>query len=71
MIVRLRVPSEEYQLHAATQLAGGGDFELTRHVFWLAEYKFTATRQHFELGSTTIESTFATHHLVTGLGYRF
>jgi lipid A oxidase len=66
------VPLEEYQLHgAAIQFAGGGDFELSRHVFWLAEYKFTTTRQHFELGSTTIENTFATHHLVTGLGFRF
>jgi len=63
---------EEYQLHgAAIQIAGGGDFELSRHVFWLAEYKFTTTRPRCELGSVTVENTFATHHLVTGLGFRF
>jgi lipid A oxidase len=62
---------EEYQLKgSAMQVAGGGDFELTRHVFWLAEYKFTRTRPRFELGSVSIENTFATHHLVTGLGFR-
>jgi hypothetical protein len=63
---------EEYQLHGvAIQIAGGGDFELSRHVFWLTEYKFTTTRPRFELGSVTIENTFASHHLVTGLGFRF
>ena len=62
----------EYQLHgAAIQLAGGGEFELTRSVFWLGEYKYTTTKQRFEPGTATIENTFATHHLVTGLGFRF
>src|SRR5262245_2706129 len=37
---------------------------------WLVEYKFTRTRPRFELGSVTIENTFATQHLVTGLGFR-
>jgi lipid A oxidase len=63
---------DEYQLHgAAIQFAGGGEFELTRRLFWFAEYKFTTTRQHFEIGSATIENTFATNHLVSGLGLRF
>jgi lipid A oxidase len=63
---------DEYLLQgAAIQLAGGGEFELSRRVFWLAEYKFTNTRQRYELGFATIENTFGTHHLVTGLGFRF
>jgi len=62
----------EYQFHgAAIQLAGGGEFDLTRRVFWLGEYKYTTTKQRFEPGAATIENTFATHHLVTGLGFRF
>jgi hypothetical protein len=63
---------DEYLLQgAAIQFAGGGDFELSRRAFWLAEYKFTNTKQRFELGFAKIENTFGTHHLVTGLGFRF
>jgi lipid A oxidase len=66
------VTLDEYQLHgAAVQFAGGGEFELTRRVIWLGEYKYTATKQRFEPGSATVENIFATHHLVTGLGFRF
>jgi opacity protein-like surface antigen len=62
----------EYQWHgAAMQFAGGAEFGITRHLFWLGEYKFTITKPRFELDSTTIENSFATHHLVTGLGFRF
>jgi hypothetical protein len=63
---------DEYQLHgAAIQLAGGAEFELTRPLFVLGEYKFTSTSPRFEIGGARIESSFATHHLVAGLGFRF
>jgi lipid A oxidase len=63
---------EQYELHGvAMQLAAGVNFELTRHMFWLAEYKFTTTKPRFEIGSATIENTFSAHHIVTGLGFRF
>jgi lipid A oxidase len=63
---------DEYLLQgAAVQFAGGAEFDLTRRLFWFGEYKFTTTRQRFELNSATVENRFVTHHLVTGLGLRF
>jgi hypothetical protein len=63
---------DEYQRHgAAVQFAGGAEFELTRGLFWLGEYKFTNTSPRFEIESAAVENTFATHHVVTGIGFRF
>jgi opacity protein-like surface antigen len=63
---------DEYQVHgAAIQLAGGAEFALTRRLFVLGEYKFTSTSPLFEIGGATIDSSFATHHVVAGLGWRF
>jgi lipid A oxidase len=63
---------EQYEVHGvAMQLAAGVNFQLTRRMFWLAEYKFTTTKPRFEIGSATIENTFSTHHIVSGIGFRF
>jgi lipid A oxidase len=63
---------EQNEVHGvAMQFAAGVNFKLTRHVFWLAEYKFTTTRPRFEIGSATIKNAFSTHHIVSGLGFRF
>ncbi len=55
----------------AVQFAAGADFEITKRVFWLGEYKFTTTKPRFAIGPATIENTFSTHHIVSGLGLRF
>ena len=63
---------EEYQRQGvAVQLGGGVEFDLTRRLFWLGEYKFTNTNPRFEVGSATIHNSFSTHHAVTRLGLRF
>jgi len=63
---------ERYEIHGlAVQLAAGANFQLARHVFWLAEYKFTTTKPRFEIGAARIENTFSTHHIVSGVGFRF
>ena len=63
---------DEYLVQGiALHFAGGGEFDLSRRVFWFGEYKFTTTRQRFDLGSAAVENRFLTHHLVTGLGLRF
>ena len=63
---------DEYLVQgAAVHFAGGGEFDLNRRLFWFGEYKFTTTRQRFDLGSATVENRFVTHHLATGLGLRF
>jgi lipid A oxidase len=63
---------ERYELHGlAVQFAAGANFRLTRHVFLLGEYKFTATKPRFEIGSAAIGNTFATHHIVSGVGFQF
>jgi opacity protein-like surface antigen len=63
---------DQYERHGvALQLAGGVQFNLTPRLYWLGEYKFTHTKPRFEPGSASIENSFATHHVVTGLGLRF
>jgi lipid A oxidase len=63
---------QQYQLHGhALQLSGGVEFQLIRRLFWLGEYKFTTTSPRFEITSGSIESSFATHHVLSGLGFRF
>jgi hypothetical protein len=53
------------------QFGGGVDVALTGRLFWLGEYKFTTTRPRFEAGGGFIETSFETHHFVTGIGLRF
>ena len=63
---------DEYQWHGtAVQLGSGLEFELTPRLFWLGEYKFTSTSPRFEVGGGTVQSSFTTHHFVTGVGLRF
>jgi hypothetical protein len=62
----------EYQVHGpAIQFAGGAEVAIVGGLFWLGEYKFTTTKPRFTVGTATIENSFSTHHLVTGLGFRF
>jgi lipid A oxidase len=63
---------DEYQIQGtAVQFGGGVEVSLTRHLFWLGEYKFTSTHPRFELGGGFVETSFQTHHFVTGIGVRF
>jgi len=63
---------EEYQRHgAAIQLAGSLEYRLIGRLVWLGEYKFTDTQPRFQIAGGTVENNFATHHFVTGLGFRF
>jgi opacity protein-like surface antigen len=63
---------DEYMVQGvAIHFAGGAEVNLTPRLFWLGEYKFTRTRQRFHPNAATIENDFATHHLVTGFGFRF
>jgi lipid A oxidase len=56
---------------AAIQFAAGTNLAVTRHLFWLGEYKFTTTNARFQIGSATIQNAFSTHHIVSGFGVRF
>jgi hypothetical protein len=61
-----------YQLgRPGFQAAPGVEFRLARHLFALAEYKFTYTAQRVDIPGGTARVRAATHHGVVGLGVRF
>ncbi len=55
----------------AIQVAAGVEYRLWRDLHWLAEYKYTRTRQRVEIVDGTAGTLLRSHHAVFGLGYRF
>jgi hypothetical protein len=66
------VADEHYQGGSPVlQLSGGVEFGLSRHLYWLAEYKFTHNQQHVSIADGTAATALNSHHLVTGLSVHF
>lgn len=55
----------------AWQLASGGEVQLWRGVYALAEYKYTSARPQVVVFNGLAESRLNSHHSVTGLSFHF
>jgi lipid A oxidase len=53
------------------QVGAGVEWRLGLRWSWLGEYKWTRTAQRLGVPAGTIESTIRSHHVVTGVGWRF
>ena len=66
---------EDTSFHPGLDTPAGLRFHLTRSLALFAEYRFTYYEPDFDddlFGdSTEIESEFATHHAIAGLGFQF
>jgi hypothetical protein len=63
---------QHYQVGSPViQLAGGGEVQVWRGVFWMVEYKFTHTGETVGVYSGTISTTFNTSHFATGPSFHF
>ena len=63
---------DEYRLgNIAAQFSGGVEAQLKNRMWWTGEYKYTMTKQQFDLVNSDVENVFATHHFVTGIVFRF
>ncbi len=66
------VADEHYQVgRLALQVAAGAEFRLWRHLYGMAEYKFTRNRQRVDVVGGTAESLLLSHHVVTGVEVHF
>lgn len=66
------VADEHYQVGSMVfQLAPGAELRLWDRVYWLADYKYTHTRQRVDIFSGTAETLLNSHHGVTGISLHF
>jgi lipid A oxidase len=63
---------EQYEVGwPAVQAAAGVEIRLWRRLYWLAEYKFTRSRENVRIPGGTAETLLRSHHGVSGIGIRF
>jgi hypothetical protein len=68
----LGAADEHYQGGSiAGQVAGGAEFRLIKHLYWLGEYKYTRTRPEVRIVSGHAGTLLNSHHIVTGVAVHF